>query len=127
LEELCLHAEQRGWVVPDGRAAEFERYVPFGLIVDALNDYIGGLEPALLLALDDDALSSRNINREVPAALFLIHAGRARLWSRATQIPRDPTVPRPVSESASTIMSTRCDHTVGAVTRGTAARRAARL
>ena len=41
----------------NGRAAEFERDVPFGLMIDALNDYIGGLEPALLRSLDDDALA----------------------------------------------------------------------
>ena len=57
LAELGLRAEQRGWLVLDGRAAEFERDVPFGLIVDALNDYLGGLEPALLRSLDDDALA----------------------------------------------------------------------
>jgi hypothetical protein len=32
--------------------------VLFGLIVEALNDHICGLEPALLRALDDGALSS---------------------------------------------------------------------
>ncbi len=55
LAELCLRAEQRGWLVLDGRAAEFERDVPFGVMVDALNDYIGGLQPALLCPLDDNA------------------------------------------------------------------------
>ena len=38
----------------DGRAAEFERDIPFGLIVDALNDYFGSLEPVVLRALDED-------------------------------------------------------------------------
>jgi DNA-binding CsgD family transcriptional regulator len=56
LAELCSRAEQRGWLVLDGRAAEFERDVPFGVMVDALNDYIGGLEPAWLRSLDDGAL-----------------------------------------------------------------------
>jgi hypothetical protein len=63
LPELRLRAERPGWVVVDGRAAEFERDVPFGLIVDALNDHIGALEPALLRALDDDALSSPQSSR----------------------------------------------------------------
>jgi predicted ATPase len=57
LSELGLRAEQRGWLVLDGRAAEFERDVPFGLMVDALNDYLGGLEPALLRSLEDDELA----------------------------------------------------------------------
>jgi DNA-binding CsgD family transcriptional regulator len=57
LSELGIRAEQRGWLVLDGRAAEFERDVPFGVIVDALNDYLGGLEPHVLRSLDDDALA----------------------------------------------------------------------
>lgn len=57
LTELGIRAEQRGWLVLDGRAAEFERDVPFGVIVDALNDYLGGLEPHVLRSLDDDALA----------------------------------------------------------------------
>jgi hypothetical protein len=35
LAQLGIRAEQRGWLVLDGRAAEFERDVPFGVIVDA--------------------------------------------------------------------------------------------
>ena len=57
LAKLGRRAEQRGWLVLDGRAAEFERDVPFGLMIDALNDYMRGLEPALLRSLDDDALA----------------------------------------------------------------------
>ena len=53
LGELCRRGEDRGYLVLDGRAAEFERDIPFGLIVDALNDYLGSLEPALLRALDE--------------------------------------------------------------------------
>jgi DNA-binding CsgD family transcriptional regulator len=53
LSELCRRGEDRGYLVLNGRAAEFERDIPFGLIVDALNDYFGSLEPALLRALDD--------------------------------------------------------------------------
>ena len=46
LVELCRRGEDRGYLVLNGRAAEFERDIPFGLIVDALNDYFGSLEPA---------------------------------------------------------------------------------
>lgn len=56
LAELCRRGEARGYLVLDGRAAEFERDIPFGLIVDALNDYLGSLEPAILRALDEDVL-----------------------------------------------------------------------
>jgi ATP/maltotriose-dependent transcriptional regulator MalT len=57
LAELCARAEDRGYLVLEGRAAEFERDIPFGLIVDALNDYLGSLEPALLRSLDEGMLS----------------------------------------------------------------------
>ena len=57
LAELCRRGEDRGYLVLDGRAAEFERDVPFGPIVDALNDYLGSLAPAVLRALDDELLA----------------------------------------------------------------------
>ena len=57
LAELCRWGEERGYLVLDGRAAEFERDIPFGLIVDALNDYLGSLEPALLRTLDEGVLA----------------------------------------------------------------------
>jgi predicted ATPase len=57
LAELAYHAAKRGFLVLDGRAAEFERDIPFGLIVDALNDYTGSLEPSTLRALDEDSLA----------------------------------------------------------------------
>jgi ATP/maltotriose-dependent transcriptional regulator MalT len=56
LAELCCRAEVRGYLVLEGRAAEFERDIPFGLIVDALNDYVGSLEPSTLRALDEHVL-----------------------------------------------------------------------
>jgi DNA-binding CsgD family transcriptional regulator len=57
LAELCRRGEDRGYLVLDGRAAEFERDIPFGLIVDALNDYVGSLEPAVLRAMDKDLVT----------------------------------------------------------------------
>src|ERR1700726_2244474 len=53
LGELAALAERRGYLVLAGRAAEFERDVPFGLIVEALNDYVGALESPLLRSLDE--------------------------------------------------------------------------
>ncbi len=57
LAELCRLGEERGYLVLDGRAAEFERDIPFGLVVDALNDYLGSLEPALLRTLEEGMLA----------------------------------------------------------------------
>jgi ATP/maltotriose-dependent transcriptional regulator MalT len=76
--ELCRRGEDRGYLVLDGRAAEFERDVPFGLIVDALNDYIGSLDPALLQAHDDDPLRELasifpSLPRQEPATRAAAH------------------------------------------------------
>lgn len=57
LAELCRRGEERGCLVLDGRAAEFEQDIPFGLVVDALNDYLGSLEPALFRALDEGVVA----------------------------------------------------------------------
>ena len=80
LSELCRRGEDRGYLVLNGRAAEFERDIPFGLMVDALNDYFGSLEPAVLRALDDD------VPREL-AAIF-------------PALPRDPDSPASRGEGA---------------------------
>src|SRR5262249_42877860 len=56
LQELCQRAERRRFLVLEGRAAEFERDIPFGVIVDALNDYVGSLEPAVMRSLDGETV-----------------------------------------------------------------------
>jgi DNA-binding CsgD family transcriptional regulator len=56
LVEACRRAEGRGFLVLDGRAAEFEQDMPFGVIVDALNDYVGSLGPAVLRGVDGETL-----------------------------------------------------------------------
>ncbi len=40
LDELCQRAGQRGWLVLAGRAAEFERDLPFGVFVDAIDAHV---------------------------------------------------------------------------------------
>jgi predicted ATPase len=54
LSELGERGDQRGHVVLSGSASELERELPFGLFVDALDDYVLALEPRRLDALDDD-------------------------------------------------------------------------
>jgi DNA-binding NarL/FixJ family response regulator/tetratricopeptide (TPR) repeat protein len=44
MERLSELASGRGWLVLAGRAAEFERELPFGALVDALDDYLGTLD-----------------------------------------------------------------------------------
>jgi DNA-binding NarL/FixJ family response regulator len=44
MERLSALAAERGWLVLAGRAAEFERELPFGVLVDALDDYLATLD-----------------------------------------------------------------------------------
>ena len=47
LRELARLAEARGHLVLSGSASELERDLPFSVFVDALDEYVHGLEPAL--------------------------------------------------------------------------------
>ena len=49
--ELCQIARAHGLTVLVGRGAELERDVPFGIVIDALDDQLGALPPARLRAL----------------------------------------------------------------------------
>lgn len=52
LEALGVRAGAREMLVLSGRAAEFERGPPFAVFVDALDDYLGTLNPRLFEKLD---------------------------------------------------------------------------
>ncbi len=75
LRELATRAEASGQLVLAGSASELERGLPFSVFVDALDDYVAGLEPATLAALDDEiqaelahvfpSLSALAVGREV--------------------------------------------------------------
>jgi DNA-binding NarL/FixJ family response regulator len=54
LFELAARAEARGHLVLAGSASELERDLPFSVFVDALDEYLEGLEPVRLAALDGD-------------------------------------------------------------------------
>lgn len=56
LGELARRAEARRWLVLDGRAAEFEHDLPFGVLIDALNDSLGTLDSSFVRALEPAAL-----------------------------------------------------------------------
>src|SRR5215208_6180025 len=55
LDEACTRADADGWLVLDGRAAEFARDEPFAPFVDALDDYLASRGPRLLDLLGPDA------------------------------------------------------------------------
>jgi DNA-binding NarL/FixJ family response regulator/tetratricopeptide (TPR) repeat protein len=54
LAELAAHADAQGCLVLSGSASELESDLPFWLFVDALDEYVAGLDPRRLAALADD-------------------------------------------------------------------------
>ena len=54
LAELAARADGLGCLVLSGRAAEMERDLPFWVFVDALDEYVEGLDPLRLQTLDED-------------------------------------------------------------------------
>jgi AAA ATPase domain len=54
LGELAARAEARGHLVLSGAASDLERDLPFSVFVDALDEYVEGLDPEQLATLDDD-------------------------------------------------------------------------
>jgi ATP/maltotriose-dependent transcriptional regulator MalT len=52
LRELAARAGARGHLVLSGAASEFENDLPFSVFADALDEYVAGLEPDRLAALD---------------------------------------------------------------------------
>jgi len=53
LRELAARAEDRGHLVLGGSASELEHDLPFSVFVDALDEYLRGLDPERLASLDD--------------------------------------------------------------------------
>jgi ATP/maltotriose-dependent transcriptional regulator MalT len=54
LAELAARADARRQLVLSGSASELEQDLPFSVFVEALDEYVEGLEPHRLDALDDD-------------------------------------------------------------------------
>jgi ATP/maltotriose-dependent transcriptional regulator MalT len=57
LAELASRADKRGDLVLTGSASELEHDMPFWLFVDALDEYVQGLDPRELAALSTEARS----------------------------------------------------------------------
>jgi ATP/maltotriose-dependent transcriptional regulator MalT len=54
LREFAARAEAHGLLVLSGAASELERGLPFSVFLDAMDEYVAGLDPTRLAALDDD-------------------------------------------------------------------------
>jgi ATP/maltotriose-dependent transcriptional regulator MalT len=57
LEELARQADERGWLVFEGRGSQFESELPFGVLLDACDDYLGSLDARTLERLVGEGLS----------------------------------------------------------------------
>ncbi|MCW2954223.1 MAG: family ATPase, partial [Conexibacter sp.] len=57
LGRLAETAAARGALVLAGRTAEYERELPFGVLVDALDRHVGGLGPGRLARLEPDLVT----------------------------------------------------------------------
>src|SRR4051812_30015969 len=58
VSELIARANARAQLVLSGRASELERDLPFGVFVDAIDEYLRGLEPRRHDALDEEIRSA---------------------------------------------------------------------
>jgi DNA-binding NarL/FixJ family response regulator len=54
LAELAARADTHGRLVLSGSASELERDLPFSVFVDALDEYLRGLDPATLVRLNEE-------------------------------------------------------------------------
>lgn len=57
LAELASGAEERRFLVLEGSAAEFESDLPYGIVLDAVDDYLAAVSPTLLRRLAPAHLS----------------------------------------------------------------------
>lgn len=74
LSELCSRAEERSHLVLAGRAAEFELDLPFGVLVDALDDYLCSLGPTAVTALGETVVA--DLATTFPALASSVRAER---------------------------------------------------
>jgi predicted ATPase len=57
LAELGARADDQGLIVLSGSASELERELPFWIFVDALDEYVQGLDPRRLRSIPEDTLA----------------------------------------------------------------------
>jgi DNA-binding NarL/FixJ family response regulator/tetratricopeptide (TPR) repeat protein len=75
LTEVLARAGQRGWLALHGSAAEFERALPFGLVVDAMDEYLESLDARAFQRLAGEDLTEL---AGVFPALRALHPGSDR-------------------------------------------------
>ena len=77
LIELAALADERGCTVLAGSGAELESDLPFAVFVDALDEYVAGLDPRRLESLEDEI--GAELARVLPSLSGLARAGEPTL------------------------------------------------
>ena len=77
LAEFGGRVEADGGLVLGGRGAEQERDLPFWVFVDALDDYVGGLDPRRMRGLDDEVRAE--LGQVFPSLSTFVAEGRSTL------------------------------------------------
>jgi ATP/maltotriose-dependent transcriptional regulator MalT len=77
LAELAERADALGQIVLSGSASELESDLPFWVFVDALDEYVAGLDPRRLETLEDDVRAE--LGRVLPSLSEFAEAGDAPL------------------------------------------------
>src|SRR5437588_1386856 len=77
LAEFGDRVEADGGLVLGGRGAEQERDLPFWVFVDALDDYVGGLDPRRMRGLDDEVRAE--LGQVFPSLSTFVAEGRSTL------------------------------------------------
>jgi DNA-binding NarL/FixJ family response regulator len=86
LAEFGDRVEADGVLVLGGRGAEQERDLPFWVFVDALDEYVGGLEPRRLRGLDDEVRAE--LGQVFPSLSSFVTGGRSTLQVERYRIHR---------------------------------------
>ena len=95
--ELGARADRRGWLVLAGSAAELEGELPFAVFVDALDEYLEGLEPHRLDALDDDVRSElAHVFPAIPANGSAAPGDRYRSHRAVARLLEALAMPKPL-------------------------------
>ena len=101
LAELAARADARGFLVLFGTASELEHDLPFWVFVEALDEYVEGLEPHRLETLDDDvrhelALVFPSLSRFVAASEAALQHERYRSHRAVRELLERLTAAKPL-------------------------------
>ena len=86
LAELAERADARGCIVLGGSASELERDLPFWVFVDALDEYVAGLDPQLVAVAPRGGAQRARARDAVPVGVRI----RRRSDRAGRALPRPP-------------------------------------